>query len=137
MVELVQIDLVDLERAQADVAMRAKGFGAAVDREVVAVAPVTSLGRDQRTFASDSTQSARHDLLRVGFGVGARVGERGIDEPHPGVQSRVHGRRRVLCCAVPEGELRRSEPDPLDATASDQHPLSPLLTTIPAHLLPG
>jgi hypothetical protein len=37
----------------------------------------------------------------------------------------VHGRYRVLGGPVPEGELRRAEPDALDSASGDQHLLPP------------
>ena len=82
-VELVAVDPVCLERPQADLAVRAEGLRPPVDRELVAVAPVPSLGRDQRAVVRDAAQRARDDLLGIGLDARPRVGERRVDEPDP------------------------------------------------------
>jgi hypothetical protein len=71
-VELVEVDLVHLDRPQADLAVRPEDLRPPVYREFVAVAPVPSLGRHQGTGVRLIMRRARDDLL--GMGLDARPG---------------------------------------------------------------
>jgi hypothetical protein len=63
-VQEVEVDLVCAERSQADVAVHAEGGRAAVNGEVIAVAPVSALRRDQWPLVGDAAQGVRHSICR-------------------------------------------------------------------------
>jgi len=44
----------------------------------------------------------------------------------PGVPGGMHSRNGMLGGSIPEGELRRAEPDAIDSASGDQHLLLPI-----------
>ena len=111
MVQLIEVDALDAEGPQADLAVAPERRGPAVDGEIDAVAPMAALRCDDGLLAAPLAQRSGYDGFGEGFDAGAGVRECRVDQSHARLQRGQGHLDAVIRGTAGEGQRCCSQPD--------------------------